>query len=298
MDLELKGKVAVVTGGSRGLGLAAAEALVREGAHVVVCARGAGPLGVAVEGLRLHAASPAHVIGVGRRCLHRSGRAAGDRHGRGALRPARHSREQRGAREGCRPRVHHRRRVAGGVRPDAVPGHPGLAAGRAAHAPPGWRRHRDRVVDLRPRVGRPHDLQRREGRGDQPHQVAGAAAGEGPDPRGLGGARVDPVRGRLVVEAPAGRPGGHRRLRHARAAVRPLRPARGSGRDDRVPRLARARAGSAAPPSSSTGVSHGCSEGSEGSEGSRFEGSESSSRTSELSEPSDLSEPLEPSEPF
>ena len=63
MDLALKGKVAVVTGGSRGLGLAAAEALVREGAHVVVCARNAGPLGVAAEGLRLHAVSPAHVIG-------------------------------------------------------------------------------------------------------------------------------------------------------------------------------------------------------------------------------------------
>ncbi len=63
MDLGLKGKVAIVTGGSRGLGLAAAEALVREGAHVVVCARGAEALDVAVEGLRAHAVSPAHVVG-------------------------------------------------------------------------------------------------------------------------------------------------------------------------------------------------------------------------------------------
>ncbi|MBK5307888.1 MAG: SDR family oxidoreductase [Frankiaceae bacterium] len=41
MDLGLAGKVFLVTGGSRGLGRAGAEALVAEGAHVVVSARGA-----------------------------------------------------------------------------------------------------------------------------------------------------------------------------------------------------------------------------------------------------------------
>jgi len=40
MDLGLTGKVAIVTGGSRGLGLAAAKALAAEAAHVVICARG------------------------------------------------------------------------------------------------------------------------------------------------------------------------------------------------------------------------------------------------------------------
>lgn len=39
MDLELQGKVAVVTGGSKGIGLAIAEALLAEGAKVVVGAR-------------------------------------------------------------------------------------------------------------------------------------------------------------------------------------------------------------------------------------------------------------------
>ncbi len=57
------------------------------------------------------------------------------------------------------------------------------------------------------------------------------------------------VRGRIVVEAPAGGPGGHRRLRRARDSVRPLRPAGGSRRGRRVPRLARAPAGSPAPAS-------------------------------------------------
>ena len=38
-DLELTGKVAVVTGGSEGMGRAAAERLAREGAKVTICAR-------------------------------------------------------------------------------------------------------------------------------------------------------------------------------------------------------------------------------------------------------------------
>ena len=40
MDLELKDKVAIVTGSSRGLGLACARALLEEGCRVTICARG------------------------------------------------------------------------------------------------------------------------------------------------------------------------------------------------------------------------------------------------------------------
>lgn len=44
MDLHLDGKVALVTGASRGLGRATALALAREGADVVITARNEGPL--------------------------------------------------------------------------------------------------------------------------------------------------------------------------------------------------------------------------------------------------------------
>ena len=39
MDMGLKGKVAVITGGSVGIGLAVAEALAQEGVDQVLCAR-------------------------------------------------------------------------------------------------------------------------------------------------------------------------------------------------------------------------------------------------------------------
>jgi 3-oxoacyl-[acyl-carrier protein] reductase len=64
MDLGLTGKVAVVTGGSRGLGLAAAKALAAEGAHVVICARGEEQLQKAVNEILQNAASAARAITV------------------------------------------------------------------------------------------------------------------------------------------------------------------------------------------------------------------------------------------
>jgi 3-oxoacyl-[acyl-carrier protein] reductase len=64
MDLGLTGKVAIVTGGSRGLGLAAAKALAAEGAHVVICARGEEQLQKAVNEILNQATSSARAITV------------------------------------------------------------------------------------------------------------------------------------------------------------------------------------------------------------------------------------------
>jgi 3-oxoacyl-[acyl-carrier protein] reductase len=58
MDLQLKHKVAIVTGSSRGLGLASARALAAEGCRVCLCARGEATLEEAAAELR-------HVPGAG-----------------------------------------------------------------------------------------------------------------------------------------------------------------------------------------------------------------------------------------
>ncbi|HWW83770.1 MAG TPA: SDR family oxidoreductase [Vicinamibacterales bacterium] len=61
MDLELTDQVAIITGGSRGLGLASARALVQEGCHVTICARGEARLNEAASELRSVAQEGARV---------------------------------------------------------------------------------------------------------------------------------------------------------------------------------------------------------------------------------------------
>ena len=62
MDTGLKGKVALVTAASKGLGRAAALALASEGASLAICARGQAALRAAADGIR--AATGAEVIAI------------------------------------------------------------------------------------------------------------------------------------------------------------------------------------------------------------------------------------------
>jgi 3-oxoacyl-[acyl-carrier protein] reductase len=63
MDLELTDKAAIVTGSSRGIGLAIAQALVAEGCRATICARGNEALQEAAAGLR-RSVSPDRVLAV------------------------------------------------------------------------------------------------------------------------------------------------------------------------------------------------------------------------------------------
>jgi 3-oxoacyl-[acyl-carrier protein] reductase len=64
MDLQLGGKAAIVTGSSRGLGLASAKALAAEGCRVCLSARGTASLEAAAADVRALAASPGDVLAV------------------------------------------------------------------------------------------------------------------------------------------------------------------------------------------------------------------------------------------
>src|SRR6266446_2137962 len=62
MDLGLKGQVALVTGGSKGIGKAVARGLAQEGVRVAICARSKASLEEAAQ--ELAKATGAEVFGV------------------------------------------------------------------------------------------------------------------------------------------------------------------------------------------------------------------------------------------
>ena len=62
LELNLNGKVALVTGGSDGLGRAAALRLATEGAHVAICARRADPLQEAAADMRSAGGGDVHAV--------------------------------------------------------------------------------------------------------------------------------------------------------------------------------------------------------------------------------------------
>ncbi len=64
MDLQLTGKIAIVTGSSKGIGLACARALVQEGCRVAICARGEARLNEAAAELRTLAGGDGRVLPV------------------------------------------------------------------------------------------------------------------------------------------------------------------------------------------------------------------------------------------
>src|SRR5579859_4885295 len=62
MDLNLGGKVALVTGGTRGLGWATAQRLAAEGCHVAICGRSAETLERRATELREHGIDAHRVV--------------------------------------------------------------------------------------------------------------------------------------------------------------------------------------------------------------------------------------------
>ncbi len=236
MDLGLQGKVAVVTGSSRGLGLASARALVAEGCHVCISGRGEEALAGAALGLASAASGGAEVLAVAADLSTEAGVA----------------------------------RVVdatinrfGGI--DVLVNNVALARGGdlLATSDADWQEAFDQtlfpairttrlvVPSMRARGGGAiviiSSIFGREAGGRMTYNAVKAAeislAKSLAQQLAKDNIRVNSVSPgldlfsrRVVAQAPAGRPRGHRRVRQGGAAVRPLRARRGSRRRRGVPR--------------------------------------------------------------
>src|SRR5690349_991365 len=175
MDLLLTDKVAIVTGSSRGLGLASARALVAEGCRVCLCARGEERLAEAAVEVEASARRPGMIATVQADVstvdgVERVIDTALDRFG------------------GLDVLVNNVGRAGGAglLATSDAEGQaafdetlfPAIRASRLAvpHMRARRRIDRDDRVHLRPRSGGPHDLQRGEGGRNQPRQVPRATA--------------------------------------------------------------------------------------------------------------------------
>ena len=87
MDLQLSGKVIIITGGSDGLGAATALACAREGANVVIAARGldrltktAASIGGQALAIQTDVTNPVHLENLVAQTVARFGRKIGRAH--------------------------------------------------------------------------------------------------------------------------------------------------------------------------------------------------------------------------
>ena len=239
MDLHLKDLVAVVTGSSRGLGLASARSLAAEGCRVCLCARGVEQLEHAAQEVRAAGRADDIVLAVPADLTKPEGiekvfEAVRARWGGVDILV-----NNLGLARGAGILETTRRGLAGGVRPHAL----SRPSARPALAVPDMRRRGGgSIIMIASIFGR-------EAGGRMTYnavkaaeislaKVAGAAARARQHPREQRRAGVHPVPGRVLVEAPAGRPRGHRGVRPPRAPVRPVRARRRGGRRRRVPRVA------------------------------------------------------------